>query len=287
MTYGALEVLGGEPVELFKFVYGATSWFWTSGVESVVKSGDTYSPIAIVSGNTSADGEAQANSIQVTVVGSNAVAELFKNNQPVSPIQVYVYRQQRGDAEFITIFAGEIGTCSFGDVNAVFSCYPAQSVAQRKIATLSYQALCNNRLYDSRCQVVRASFTYTYAVTAIAVGNGEATYDLGGNSETFFAVEKLNWLTAGTVQFGDQVLMIVYHIGNKVTVMDSFTDLIVGNTLTLYAGCDKQVSTCRDKFVNLARHQGFPYLPGENPSKAGFLMGTNYPFATPFPVSEP
>ena len=37
-----------------------------------------------------------------------------------------------------------------------------------------------------------------------------------------------------------------------------------GDLIRLVAGCDKQASTCRDKFANLINFQGFPHIPGDD-----------------------
>lgn len=36
----------------------------------------------------------------------------------------------------------------------------------------------------------------------------------------------------------------------------------IGDTYSIVAGCDKQYTTCRDRFSNLANFRGEPYLPG-------------------------
>lgn len=36
----------------------------------------------------------------------------------------------------------------------------------------------------------------------------------------------------------------------------------VGDTYSMHAGCDKQLATCRDRFNNVIRFRGEPYLPG-------------------------
>lgn len=36
----------------------------------------------------------------------------------------------------------------------------------------------------------------------------------------------------------------------------------IGDTLTIYPGCNKDVPDCRDKFDNIVNHRGFPYVPG-------------------------
>ena len=37
-----------------------------------------------------------------------------------------------------------------------------------------------------------------------------------------------------------------------------------GDRLTLTAGCDKKMSTCREKFQNFNNFRGFPHIPGED-----------------------
>lgn len=40
------------------------------------------------------------------------------------------------------------------------------------------------------------------------------------------------------------------------------TPIQVGDTLTLYPGCDGLIATCLAKFNNVLRHRGFPLMPG-------------------------
>lgn len=40
--------------------------------------------------------------------------------------------------------------------------------------------------------------------------------------------------------------------------------LTIGTTLSLTAGCDKRLATCREKFANLLNFQGFPHMPGND-----------------------
>ena len=38
--------------------------------------------------------------------------------------------------------------------------------------------------------------------------------------------------------------------------------IAVGDTFTVTAGCDKALSTCRDRFANVVNFGGFPRMPG-------------------------
>ena len=38
----------------------------------------------------------------------------------------------------------------------------------------------------------------------------------------------------------------------------------IGDTFTIRAGCDKQFTTCKAKFSNVANFRGFPHIPGND-----------------------
>jgi uncharacterized phage protein (TIGR02218 family) len=38
--------------------------------------------------------------------------------------------------------------------------------------------------------------------------------------------------------------------------------IMVGDTYSVYPGCDKRFATCRNVFANGANFGGFPYVPG-------------------------
>ncbi len=40
--------------------------------------------------------------------------------------------------------------------------------------------------------------------------------------------------------------------------------IAAGDVVTLRAGCDKQFSTCREKFLNAVNFRGFPHIPGDD-----------------------
>ena len=40
--------------------------------------------------------------------------------------------------------------------------------------------------------------------------------------------------------------------------------IATGDTFRIQAGCDKQFTTCRAKFANVANFRGFPHVPGND-----------------------
>jgi uncharacterized phage protein (TIGR02218 family) len=40
--------------------------------------------------------------------------------------------------------------------------------------------------------------------------------------------------------------------------------LEIGDAFVVTAGCDKHLSTCRDRFANAINFRGFPHIPGND-----------------------
>lgn len=75
------------------------------------------------------------------------------------------------------------------------------------------------------------------------------------------------WFTGGTAQKGEQKLEIVEDIvinAQRWLVLSDAKDCATGDTLTLFAGCDKRYETCREKFANRQNFRGFPHMPGDD-----------------------
>jgi uncharacterized phage protein (TIGR02218 family) len=119
-----------------------------------------------------------------------------------------------------------------------------------------YQPACCHQVYGTGCGLARAS----YQTNATATG--------GTNT-------RINWATGRPAGYFDQGV-IVFTSGNnsgaRRTIKKSDAsglDISLplpfpaasGNTFQIVPGCDKTHITCNNKFGNLARFRGFPWVP--------------------------
>ena len=127
-----------------------------------------------------------------------------------------------------------------------------------------YQFGCDAVLGDGRCGVNLA--TAAFADGGTVAGVAEAELVLSGIG---FADE---WATRGQLAFtsgagAGKTLSVKRHrrFGAETRVSLWATPpfpIAIGDGVTLVAGCDKQFSTCRAKFLNAANFRGFPHMPG-------------------------
>ena len=119
-----------------------------------------------------------------------------------------------------------------------------------------YQPTCLHTLYDSGCTLVKNAYGANGSVgagsTASVINWSGATSSYQQGSITFTSgvnagvTANVNSVAAGAS------LTLGYPLQNVPAVGDSFT---------VYQGCDHTPVTCRNKFNNLVSFRGFPYVP--------------------------
>jgi uncharacterized phage protein (TIGR02218 family) len=124
-----------------------------------------------------------------------------------------------------------------------------------------YQFGCDAELGDGRCGV--ALNTATFSDAGVVVSVEAAAVVLSGIA--FLD----DWATRGRLVFtasGKSVGVKRQRNVGALTRVELWQALpfsvLVGDAVTLVAGCDKQFSTCKTKFVNAANFRGFPHMPG-------------------------
>jgi uncharacterized phage protein (TIGR02218 family) len=163
--------------------------------------------------------------------------------------------------------SGNLGEVKRGDVG--FSA-EIRGLAQRLNVTKgrNFQYGCDAILGDARCGVNLAdpAFAATGAVVSSEAAwrlrvsgleafqngwfrNGLITWSSGANAGRHSEVKAHRIDAAGVVIELQQVLPVA---------------VVAGDGFAVVAGCDKQFSTCRDKFANSVNFRGFPHMPGND-----------------------
>lgn len=156
-------------------------------------------------------------------------------------------------------FAGAVADCKLDR-------YGAQLTVTSDIERLNvmvprdvYQPGCLNSLYDGLCQVSRAAFTVTGAATS-ATSAGRTTFSHAlAQAAGYF---DLGVVTMTSGANAGQSRTVKQHTGSQLVALQPWGFAVAsGDTFSVVAGCDKTQATCTDKFGNLARFRGMPYIP--------------------------
>lgn len=261
---------GARPLELYRFRVGGATYEYTSSGAPITRGALTFEPIAISRSDDPQGPEDRDNVLEVEMPGDNPFAALYYNIVPgvVAELTIQRFHLDDPDDELITIFQGLVASVAFEDDGQVakVAALPMASATSRPIPRFTFQALCNHVLYDPRCKVADTDPDFRLVGEVSAADDGDRTITVtGANSKPD------GWWTGGFVEAdsGLDRRMILEHVGNVLTLLLPLAEYPVGEDVTLYAGCDHTITTCKSKFDNTINYGGFAFIPSRNIFEVG------------------
>lgn len=129
---------------------------------------------------------------------------------------------------------------------------------QRQIGSF-YTPECRHTLGDARCAVTLAAHTVTGSITAVT-DNGVFTDASRSEADGLFNYGLITFTSGANAGLSMEVKDFTADIFTLWLPMP-FT-VAVGDTYSVIKGCDKRLSTCKNRFNNITNFGGFPDLPG-------------------------
>ena len=268
MTFDTREqsTYGGAPVELYEFTCGVLSWRYTSADVSslpAVIGGDLpFVPAVISRGDIDQSDEDSQGSLEITVLRTCPVAQLFLPDLPAAPVKLTLWRMHRGDTDVIQSWAGEIAAVQFAGSTAKLTGIPVSRTLRRQVPGTTFQSQCNWVLFSPQCALAKASYKVVGTLTAVS-GQTITAAAFGAHPDGYF---NGGWVES----LSGETHWIVQHVGNVLTLMTPFVAAAVGWTINAYPGCNRTIAACA-AFGNLQHHCGFSFTPSNNPFVGGIF----------------
>ena len=279
MSFAPIETSreGGNVLNLYTFIFGATVTRFTSFNRDIVFAGVSWTAIQISNSPIQASVEDAINAVKITVTIDNPIAEQFIANVPGRVGSVTIERAHADDPaeERIRDFTGFIAQVSFeGDLEATMTCKPATSIFKRTGPRITYMALCNHVLYDARCKILRSGdpageFTLTGNVISIS-GNDIDVAGVTAKGVGFFDGGFVKTPSGGD----DDARLVLSSSGDTLTLLLPFSVAVLGTDVDVFAGCTHDLAICLTKFDNVINYGGFPFVPRKNPFNATLRGGS-------------
>jgi uncharacterized phage protein (TIGR02218 family) len=158
----------------------------------------------------------------------------------------------------------KLGTGHWGEVTIKDGSYVAEyrSLSQQLQQNIgrTFNPECDEQLGGTRCGVNLSSYTDTFTVGVL---ENQSSFDISTTTTNdIFAYGKVTWTSGNNSGLSMEVKQ------NDTTKFDLQLPMPfpiqVGDTFTVYQGCDKRLSTCKTKFSNHINFQGFPFIPGQD-----------------------
>lgn len=168
---------------------------------------------------------------------------------------------------FVQVWTGEFGEIRRDEAAFEVDVLGHSYRLERTIGRL-YSRHCDAELGDDKCGVDlnAAANTGTGSVTQITNPTSFQIDDLAGFSSGWFAEGSLIWQSGDNAGTSSRVR--VHRNSGLATILEilepPFAAIQIGDTAKTFAGCDKCLETCRDKFSNTLNFQGVPFMPGND-----------------------
>jgi uncharacterized phage protein (TIGR02218 family) len=259
--------------ELYMFTLknGVVAYF-TSHDANLVYGGHTYQAIPIQRGSISYHSDLQIDTVDINM---GLIGILIGTAQYTIPqiirreflrqanVKIYLVNYTTLAQELL-LFDGYIsGDISYNAGILTLNCGSILDRLNDKFPRLIYTEFCQHNLFDSRCGLIKGS---PWSMNASVAANS-TTSVIYNASFAYVGFAAPGFWTKGEIKMtsgsnDDISRSIRSHGDGYIILLKQFDETItVGDTFTVYAGCDKTGTTCADKFSNYVNFFGFEYIP--------------------------
>lgn len=264
MTFESREtsLAGGQPVRLYEFQRGLYRWRYTNADREITRQLQTYAPTAISDDGIRQSGDAEADTLRITVPGDLAIARLFRGAPPADEVSVIVRDTHFGETEAVIRYIGVVQLVRWpAPQSALILCATEAATFNRPGLRLGWERGCPHSLYDRNCRVNRDDFQVPGTLSAMT-GATVTSSAFDALADGYFAGGYLEWEIglSETDRRG-----IESHVGAVLTLLGGTDGLEVGMDVIAYPGCPRTIAICTSRFNNAVNYGGIPHLPGKSP----------------------
>lgn len=158
------------------------------------------------------------------------------------------------------VFVGRVAEVDCSRTLAIFSVNSHLELLNQNMPRNLYQSGCLNTLYDSACTLNQASF----AVSGTASSGSTASVINAtlGQATGYFSLGKMKFTSGVNSGVWRGVKQYINGSPSTIALTAPFPQTpSTGDAFTIYAGCDKTMATCTNRFSNLANFRAAPFIP--------------------------
>lgn len=260
MPYETFEISteGGQPIELYFFKYGNSTYAYTSSQksQSITIDGNSYTfaPTYIKRSDSlilETSGSQQETCV-ISVARTNNVALLFKGAPPeADTLTVEIFRLHgRNILDYIRMLRGTISQVVFQDSEAQMTVI-IENVLIRNIPRGKLSYYCQNCIYDSKCGLNYSDYELSCWLDGGMHGLTLTSSNLSQRSNDYF--------TEGYMVMGHTIRQIAKHDNNTINIKYPIAPNELQDTFKVYPGCKCLFNVCAERFGNTDNFSGVPY----------------------------
>lgn len=233
-----------------------------SGGDQVYLSAAGYTPTNLQSTSDNAVNNADIEGI-LSAVGVQR-EDLIGGRYDFAKLHIFLYDWQN-NLVVKKLGSGHWGEATIKDGNYVAE-FRSLSQQLQQVIGRTYNPECDEQLGGPRCTVDLTAYRATGEVVSVIDSQNFTTTLTDDDTwgDDYFNYGKFEF-TSG---LNDSLSMEVKDFTEATNTFNLFLPMpfkvVVGDTFQVFAGCDKRLTTCKNKFANHINFQGFPFIPGQD-----------------------
>lgn len=274
MTFAAQETSqeDGLPASLFLIEYGdnSTSYFaYTDFDQPVTYGGITYLPTTIGREKIETSGSLDKTTLNIDITPNASVVSLFQDDPPSHKVRLTIFQGHADDPDldFKVVWTGRIIAIAKKSRFATISAEPISTALRRSGLRRHYQYGCPWVLYGQQCGIDAETRKVIAAATNVQSNYLEfADGWEGAWAKVKFQQGYIQWVHPQTLVKQTRTVLNVDTGLNRLLVNGGLPGLAVGDDVSVYLGCNHQMSDCDTLHGNILNFGGQPWIPKENPT---------------------
>lgn len=267
-TEYAAQELGDRPVFLYEITQGDLVRRWTSYGADLTAAGQDWIKEDVNHSDITRSTEFldEGVKLQCGLRTADNPFRQFVAGAPVQTMSVKIFKTVAPSFPLsldLPLYEGDVQEVFFmarGQLSVKLS--SVLRISDYTVPRVIIHKLCNWSLYDPPTCGLGVGSYETTGTLSVVTGTYVEAAAFGAKAT---AQSDANWFALGKIKVGNEVRSVVSQTGNRLFINVAFRSASVGASAKAYAGCDKQRNTCKNKFNNLIRHGGFPYVALKNP----------------------
>lgn len=244
---------------------GRATIFLTDLDRDITYDGDTYSATKSLQGSAidNSIGGSRSN-FEITVILGDWITreEVLGGIYDGALIEIDAIFYDHIEHGVMPLAVGEVNGSSVPHMSTAFlQCVGRVSLSQRPL-TEQYSPTCRADFCDVRCGLAIEDFGEAFTVSAVGSLRQFTATEVAAHDDDFYNLGTVQWLTGANT--GTAVEVIRSSSTGVVSLMvRAGATIEIGDTGTIYRGCDKTITTCT-AYANILNFRGEPYVPGSD-----------------------
>jgi len=256
-----LSIFGGKPVDLYRFTHQSDVWTYCPA-KTVTYDSEEYTQYPVKRSRHQQSDEMAKDALTITVPYETEISQLYLYGIPETTVGLKIFTQDNDGTSDYTIcrWMGRVLGAKHNENRCELTCESIYTKTHGRGNRYRCTRQCQAPLYDpNECGVDKDYYAVAGTVSAITSQTVLTISAASGYDDGEFY--------GGMLKDANGILRtITAHSGSSITISYRIDDLAVDDAVTIYPGCDRTMTRCANKFDNLAKFKGFPWLPLSDPT---------------------